>query len=274
MRRTTFTFALLAAALTVGVSWERAGAQSVPAPLRPPDLDQQTPAALSVKPLRGRSRIRWRLGFRSAAVNVGEGPLFIKGRRTSLRTPVLTAEQIVARADGTSQTYPSVGKLRYERFSDHQHWHLAGFARYELRRASGRLARPSLKRGFCLADSFRLRGIADPPEPVLDIGYDDTDCGKKKPLTTYVEEGISVGWGDDYDPHFEGQQIDVSRLRAGLYDLVNRVNPDRRLRETSYRNNDASLRLRLSWPLGFRSKPRIAVLRRCPASAQCALRGR
>ena len=268
--------ALLGAALVLGalagVTGRATGSAATPAE-RLPDLDERTPSALSVTRVRQRGATRFRLGFRSAMVNVGAGPLFIVGRRPSRDGP-MTAEQVVALADGTTVIHPSVGKLRYERLDDHRHWHLLGFARYELRRPDGRLARPSLKRGFCLADSFRVRGVQNPPQPVLDVGYLDTDCGAKRPRARRVEEGISVGWGDDYDPHLEGQQIDVTGLRPGFYDLVNRSNPQRLLRETSYRNNAASLRLRLSWPGGRGARPEVSVVARCPGRERCPRRRR
>ena len=44
-----------------------------------PDLDQEAPAELEVTRMRGRVR----LGFRSAARNVGAGPLVIEGSRSS-----------------------------------------------------------------------------------------------------------------------------------------------------------------------------------------------
>ena len=235
-----------------------------------PDLDELTPAALSVTAAGRRGAPRFRLGFRSAVANVGKGPLLVVGRRPSGRVRSMTAEQVVALGDGSTRTYPGVGKLRFMRFSDHRHFHLLGFARYELRRArDGALARPDLKQGFCLTDNDRLRRIADPPEPVYEVGHRDTDCGRGRPRARYLEEGLSVGWTDVYDPHLEGQQIDVTGLPAGAYDLVHRANPDRRLRETSYANNAASVRLRLGWPGGHGAKPAVRVVARCPARARC-----
>lgn len=252
-------------ALVAATVWIATGVAQTQAPERLPDLDEETPTRLTVREQDG----RFRLGFRSSAVNVGKGPLFIKGRRSVRHPRRLEGEQVVARADGSTQTYPGIGLLRYERFKDHEHFHLLGFARYELRRPGGALARPDLKQGFCLADSFRRRGIRNPPQKVYDVGYDDTDCGKRRPRANYVEEGISVGWGDDYDPHLEGQQIDVTDLRGGIYLLVHHVNPDRQLRESSYANNSASVRIHLGWPGGHRSLPRVTVLRRCSSRPTC-----
>jgi hypothetical protein len=47
---------------------------------------------------------------------------------------------------------------------------------------------------------------------------------------------------------------------------VHRVNAERRLRETSYANNAASVLLRLRWRGGG---PFIDVLAECPGSARC-----
>jgi lysyl oxidase len=272
---------VIAAAVSLGVMIALSGINGAPAATPPsgtaterlPDLNQVTPSSLRVTRVRSGGRLRWRLGFRSAVANVGKGPLLIVGTRPSPRARYLATTQVVALRDGSTHTYPSPGKLYYERFSDHQHFHLRGFAHYELRRArDGRVARPSLKRGFCLEDSYRLRGIADPPEPVYDVGYDDTDCGRNRRHASRVEEGLSVAWADDYDPFLEGQQIDVTGLRSGVYELANRSNIDRSLRESRYDNNGASLRIRVSWPRGYREKPRIATLRRCPTRPRCGPR--
>jgi Lysyl oxidase len=258
--------------LVLAAVWVGTGLAQDQAPERLPDLDEETPSQLSVRAVRVRGGMRFRLGFRSGAANIGKGPLFIKARR-SVRDPLrLKAEQVVALANGKTTTYPGMGKLRYARFKDHEHWHWLGYSRYELRRANGKLARPALKQGFCLADSYRRKGIPDPPERIYDIGHRDTDCGKRRPRATYVEEGVSVGWGDDYEPHLEGQQIDVTGLRAGVYVMVHLVNPERTLRERSYRNNAASLRFRLSWPNGRGSLPVVTRIRGCARRAWCPQR--
>ena len=62
-----------------------------------------------------------------------------------------------------------------------------------------------------------------------------------------IQEGISVGYGDDYPANLEGQYLRLSGLAAGRYVLVHRVNGARHLQELDYRNNAASLLLQLRW---------------------------
>lgn len=55
----------------------------------------------------------------------------------------------------------------------------------------------------------------------------------------------------------------------GDYDLVNRVNVDRKIREVSYSNNDASLRIRLLPPAAPGDPPGVQVLNVCETGSQC-----
>lgn len=55
-------------------------------------------------------------------------------------------------------------------------------------------------------------------------------------------------------------------MPAGLSVLVHRANADLRLEEIDYTNNDASLRIRLSWRNGV---PSVQTLRTCQGSADC-----
>ena len=84
-----------------------------------------------------------------------------------------------------------------------------------------------------------------------------------------IREGISIGWGDNYSPHLEGQELDLTELPAGRYVLVHRVNPTRDIRESDYSDNASSLALDLTWPRGRTSPPRIDVVARCPLTAAC-----
>ena len=158
-----------------------------------------------------------------------------------------------------------VGRLRYVRSPDHEHWHLLEFERYELRRPGRRAPLVTdRKTGFCLGDRYRARGRDLPrraPTPVY-----TGRCGLGASARLRLVEGISVGYGDDYPANLEGQSLGVSGLDAGRYVLVHRVNAERLLRETNYGNNASSLLLGLRWRAG---EPRVRVLRRCPATEHC-----
>lgn len=91
-----------------------------------------------------------------------------------------------------------------------------------------------------------------------------------QPDALRVEQGSSVGYTDRYPAFFQGQDLELTGLPAGWYLLVQTANPARRLREVDYSNNAASLLVRLSWPSGRVSAPRIQVLRTCDGSGTCA----
>jgi hypothetical protein len=220
---------------------------------RLPDLDQETPWNLEIT--RDRARGGYRLGFSSAVRNVGAGPLIVSGRRRA-GIPTMTVDQLIEQEDAPIAIVEDVGRMRYVRSPDHEHWHLLGFERYELRRAGSRAGLVTdRKTGFCLGDRYRVRGRelpARPPEPVY-----TGRCGLERTALLRLTVGISVGYGDVYDPNLEGQSLRLTGLEAGRYRLVHRVNVDRRLLESSYANNASSLLIRLRWRAG---RPSVRVL--------------
>jgi hypothetical protein len=226
-----------------------------------PDLDQEMPTQLVVT----RAGHTWRLGFRSAVRNIGAGPLIIDAHRLG-GEKTMVGNQMIVRSGGPRSLVRGTARLRYVKSPDHQHWHVLGFDRYELRRPAGTEALVrDRKTGFCLGDRYDVttRTLpARPPEPVY-----TSRCGLERPGLLGVREGISVGYGDDYGANLEGQYLPLERLRRGRYLIVHRVNADRRLLESSYDNNASSLLLRLRWR---HRVPRIRVLAICPTSEQCA----
>jgi len=231
-----------------------------------PNLDEAAPDELS-----GRSDLlatprRFFLGFESAAGNVGAGPLVIDGSRPSRVLPTMSLVQRIDRTDGSRRTVKVPARLRYVVSPSHAHWHLLGFMRYELRNAAGERVRRDQKTGFCLGDRYALQ-TSLPAAPVT-ARYTD-ECGRSKPDLLEIREGISVGFGDNYKPHLEGQEFDITNLPAGRYVLVHRVNPRRVLRESDYTDNASSMAFDLSWPRGRDLPPRIDVVRRCPDRATC-----
>jgi hypothetical protein len=262
--------ALFGVAAVLGVGWggdqrvadgEVARGGAAPRELLP-DLDQATPRRLDVRLERG----SWRLGFWSAAVNVGDGPLVVRGHRASRGEPRMTVDQLLRLTDGSRRRYAGVGAMRYARSADHAHWHYLGFERYELveLRAGGYepVARDR-KTGFCLGD--RYRAFHDMPGMPAKPVYRGR-CGLRKPGLLSIRRGISVGYGDDYSAFLEGQSLPLDGLPAGEYVLVHRVNTDGRLRERTLANNAASVRIALRWRDG---RPSVLRLARCPETDRC-----
>jgi hypothetical protein len=251
-----------AALVLVPIGLAASTAQAAPGELLP-DLDQETPTALEL----ARENHRWFLGFGSGVRNIGDGPLVIAGHRPGRAAATMVADQLVERPGTSPLRVPRVGRIRFVASSDHRHWHYIGFDRYELRRMGGRrVVRGGHKSGFCLGDRYAVPAPLLPsasPNPVF-TSY----CGLEQPWRMRVREGISVGYGDYYQPNLEGQNIELQGLPRGRYTLVHRVNADRRLRELRYDNDAASLVFSLRWRRGL---PDVRVLARCEDSADCAL---
>lgn len=221
-----------------------------------PDLDQTLPGAISIETRSGR-RV---LVFASAVDNVGAGALVIAGSRRNRAVDTMRIRQLVTKADGSTASHSLPGRLRYVRSETHSHWHLLGFERYSLRRASdGRLVAPDRKTGFCLGDRYR---IASPPPAAPPKAVWVRECGRGRTRLLRLGQGISPGYGDDYVPVLEGQFLDLTGVPTGRYLLVHRVNADRSILESSYANNGASVLLEL------RGRT-VRILARCPDSAAC-----
>jgi hypothetical protein len=234
-----------------------------------PDFEQRSPADLSIRTVVRGNRRHFLLGFDSATDNIGLGPVVITARRSSRRIPFMRAAQVVRlAAGGRWQTFPRIGVLRYVYSATHSHWHVMGFQRYELRRASDyTLLLRDRKSGFCLADHYADapgRFLNEPRGPAF-RGY----CEQGRPEAMSVHQGTSVGYTDRYPSHFHGQNLDLTDLRAGTYVLIHRANRRFLFRELRYENNASSLRIRIGWPNGRRSRPSVRVLKRCPDSDRC-----
>src|SRR3954468_16277929 len=234
-----------------------------------PDLDQELPRNLQVATDQSGAIPRFHLGFESAVDNHGAGPLVIDGHRDSQDQPEMVADQAIQQSDGTTGTVPDVGRMRYVYSEDHDHWHYLGFDHYELRKAADyELFAPDQKTGFCLGDRYDTDTTSQlPGEPAQAFytGY----CGRTHTELLSLVEGISVGYGDVYYANLEGQFVDVTGVPAGQYYLVHRVNADRKLVESDYSNDAASLLVELSWPDGTSAAPAVKVLRGCPSTDSC-----
>ena len=219
-----------------------------------PDFDQRAPFRLTIAGTK--------LGFSSATDNVGEGAIWIRGFRAGAGLP-MRVQQLVRLSDDTVRVYEGAGRLRYTPSPSHTHWHVLDFQRYELRRADGSLVVRDRKSGFCLADHYGLaaRRVAAFRGPRF-LG----NCAAFQPGALTVEQGSSPGYTDLYPAHFHGQNLELRGVPAGDYVLVHRANATGLLEELDHSNNEASLRIRLSWSGGV---PRVRTLRVCQAGARC-----
>lgn len=256
----------IGAVLVVVAACSGSAAGALPAVLLP-DLDQRPPLAVSLRWGGSSDHPRVLLTFTSSVENVGYGPLLVTGRRADRRVPTLRAEQLIALRGGGFRHGARVGRMRYNVSPSHSHWHLQPFERYELRTLHGRQIVRDHKSGFCLTSDHRSPLPTLGPRAAKPIT--GSDCARDTPQARRLLEGIAVGWGDIYIPAKEGQYIDISGLPPGDYDLVHRVNVGRLLRETSYANDDSSMRIRLVPPPTPNDLPGLVVLNICERGIHC-----
>ena len=194
--------------------------------------------------------------------------MVLTARRRSRATPFMRVSQLARMGRGPRLTIPEVGVLRFVHSPTHNHWHILGFQRYELRRiADNGLVVRDHKSGFCLADHYAQAPgtfAYEPRHPVF-TGY----CEQGNPHALSVFEGTSVGYTDRYPSYFHGQNLDLTGVPGGNYVLVHRSNRRLLLRELGYENNAASLRIRIRWPHGRSRAPSVRVIRTCPDSDRC-----
>jgi hypothetical protein len=230
-----------------------------------PDLDQVTPSDLTISLTRG----GYVLGFSSSVENVGDGPLIFDAHRPGTDTSRMVADQVIEREGAPKEVVRGAGSVRYVVSPDHRHWHLLRFDRYTLRRAGSRsTVVRDRKTGFCLGDRYSIGGRRLPAAPLSPV-YTGR-CGLDQPRLLGIQEGISVGYGDNYQANLEGQYLPLTGVRAGRYVLVHTVNARRGLRELDYSNNSASLLLSLR--RRGSAAPRVRVLKACPRTARCDAR--
>jgi Lysyl oxidase/WD40-like Beta Propeller Repeat len=222
-----------------------------------PDFAQRAPAGLQIAGGPG----RWLLGFTSLVDNLGPGSSIIVGVRPA-GDARMDARQLVRLANGRTRVYDDVAQLRYTNSPPHHHWHLMRFDSFALTTLDGRTLIRDRKSGFCLADHWGAApGLYPGRHPVF-----AGDCEQYHPEAMRVRMGTSPGYTDRYPAFFHGQNVDISHVPAGTYDLMHRVNAELRLHELRDDNDAASVRIRLTWRNGA---PSVRVLRTCQATATC-----
>jgi len=222
-----------------------------------PDLIMRPPYDLSLEKKNGRRLLR----STNAIVNVGRGPLEIRGRRTTdlggfdmparqaIRTPGGKLG-LLRQPDGNVHFTPIPGQGRYWKFED-----AANFELYRLD-ADGRkveLVATSPKIFYCFRDLKKVRSTTRTPREFVYPA-----CSQRGPIRA-VTLGTSVGWADIYPAGYDRNWIDVTGL-SGCFAYVHIADPEQHLAEEREDNNSAQTGVRLPWQgPGRGSCPRLKL---------------
>jgi len=214
-----------------------------------PNLVELPPSSLEVEHGAGRDV----LTFTSTVANTGRGALVVVSTRLRPGGPFASVQVVGARR------FPLAVEVRYRRSGGHDHFHLVGFERYELRDAHNQLVARDHKLGFCLSDRQSLRQAR---------AHWTGNCARGQPRARRVAQGLSPGFADPYGGELGGQSFDVTGLPPGQYVLVNTVNPARVFHESAYGDDAASVRFVLARPPAPAGIAFLRVLAVC-SSARC-----
>jgi hypothetical protein len=211
-----------------------------------PDLVTKSPWGLRLVVEKGSASRR--LFFANTIGNVGDGPLELRGENDAATGTTNAFQEIYTHLDATSpkgttqMTLVSsslVGTFVFH--PAHNHWHMADFARYELRSidgdgSTGPVVAATDKVSFCMIDT----DVFDSTLAHFGMGFKHA-CGQD------ARQGLKVGMGDTYSSSLSDQFIDISTVADGTYRLVSAADPnvpDRpggRLLELNDANNAASV---------------------------------
>jgi hypothetical protein len=223
-----------------------------------PDLQTAVPHHFTVQNQQQRETVR----FSNLIGNAGAGDLRIRPEH-DLSTNTTTGFQELLDAAGNVVSSTPVSEFVFH--PAHNHWHITGVALFEIRLAGdngtgGRFgavfANQSIKTTFCLIDWIQLEGNS----PTGDRTY--FECFPDS------AQGISAGWGDQYHHSLEGQELEITGAKPGIYYLVSTANPEGTFIETTTTNNTAWTSFRLSRDSNGNAK--IAEISHSPCSGwQC-----
>jgi hypothetical protein len=219
--------AVLGAGPAAGVVWaDPAGEPHLPdlRTLRPTDLRVQVSGSTK------------RLRLTNTVANRGDGPLEVRPQNDAGSKTTVAIQRIYTHSKAGTWSLAAEKEVGTFVFHPaHNHWHLEGFARYDLLNRNGKVVRSSRKVSFCLVDSVF---VADPPPHAAPWAYNHA-CSQSE------EQGISVGWGDIYSWKLAGQSVNITGLPNGRYRLRSTADPADRIEETDETNNASVIRFKL-----------------------------
>jgi hypothetical protein len=181
------------------------GGAPVPIVLTPDSVDFEVDAEAARRSLEVVERV-----FDFFDCEVQEGAVVESGRRRLLRfdTVVRNLGELDCFVGEPESPVPPLTADAFHFHDCHGHYHLEGWASYELRFPDGTLAAIGHKQSFCITDSVAV--VAGAPSAGFDCEF----------------QGLSSGWADIYARGVPGQWVDVSGVAGGDYVLVISVNPE------------------------------------------------
>lgn len=191
--------------------------------------------------------------FDSKSCTVVEGVVSKPGKQTVLRFN--SSSPNVGKADMYIGD-PSLCPQLFE-FSDcHQHYHFKDYTAYRLWTTAGYATWVSQRVPSLPANNVVNQVLLDAAEASGDLisGHKQGFCmmdsvmytpgsGPQKYISCNSNQGITVGWEDQYGPQLPDQFIPITGLPEGDYILENQVNPDQLLPESDYTNNFAAVKI-------------------------------
>jgi hypothetical protein len=224
--------------------------------LKCPNLRMAPPSDLHVVRA-GHGRLR--LAATNRIVNVGQGPLELRGTRTP-RPFFAKAYQVVYTRNPARPVvyFPEAGWIYWKAIPGQGHyWKYYRAARFELWTLNpdgtrARLQRTGPKLSYCFRDLRRVRSYPRTPRGRVYPGCSQ-DFGRRA-----LRLGVSPGWADIYPSTYHENWISITGLR-GCFAFVHRADPTGELIEESNDDNLAERIIELP-PRRGRVTPR-----HCPA---------
>lgn len=211
------------------------------------------------------------LRFSALIMNVGKGPLIVRGKRDCANSscPKMRTIQRIKQTDGTSRGVASNRAARFDVGDGHNHWHVMRFQRYELFQldpppeAPGEAVRGA-KTGFCFFDTEARRlDLSGAPQNRV---FGEPGCGRS--WSTSIRMGLSVGWGDLYGWTLPRQWIDTTGLGHGRFLLCSTANAEGDWLERNHSNNQAWAEIQLFRNNQGADQVRVPSGGRSPCSTQ------
>ena len=170
--------------------------------------------------------------FSATSWNNGTGPLELVAGAVDRRRRKQKVYQRVYAEDGSYRSRLAGSFVWHQQ---HNHFHFQNYARYILKPVTaGGAERTSIKTTFCVMDTTPVN--TELPEAPQAPVY--RTCRRSV-------QGMSVGWGDTYEYYLAGQEIDVTDLPDGIYELKIVVDPRNLLLESDGTDNTSWVRIRL-----------------------------